>query len=97
MANIFSFCKTVRGHSHVTHDRPCDDHSLAFYDETADCTIAAVSDGHGSPAYARSRFRSDQRSPEKHKKRKVSRVYSIRNWSGLNWSAFSAASSSFVR
>lgn len=59
MANIFSFCKTVRGHSHVTHDRPCDDHSLAFYDETADCTIAAVSDGHGSPAYARSRFGSE--------------------------------------
>lgn len=54
MANIIVFNATERGFSHIKTDKPCQDYSLSYQNETGELQIAIVCDGHGSDTYVRS-------------------------------------------
>lgn len=54
MSQIYTFHKTVIGHSHVTRGIPCEDASASFTAEDGRYHIALIADGHGQERSFRS-------------------------------------------
>jgi serine/threonine protein phosphatase PrpC len=55
---LISFACSAQGSSHIKNNKPCEDCSGCFENETYHTSIAIVADGHGGEKYFRSRFGS---------------------------------------
>lgn len=59
MNNYYVFNKTVRGYSHITRNKPCEDSSFSYTSPDGQYSIAIVADGHGSNSCFRSKKGSE--------------------------------------